>query len=246
MSEEQVPTAGAPREFSGVDWVKQGWETIRPAYWLFFGITAVAMLLGSAAFGILWGPMSAGIFYCLMKRERGEAVEFGDLFRGFDYFADTLVAWLILSAFAIGAWVAVLLILGVFLTLAGVLPSVLGWLFGGIGVLAAAAVVVAASVALLALNALVFPLIVERKLKPWPAVVTAYRSARAHPKPMVVMGLLLLLLYAGGTLACGVGTLFVAPVVFAAMFAAYRNLFAAAAAPTLEEAPDAGPSGGAA
>jgi len=244
MSEEQVPTPGAPSEPRGVDWLKQGWEMVKPAYWLFFGVTAVAMLLGSAAFGILWGPMSAGIFYCLMKRERGEAVEFGDLFRGFDYFADTLIAWLILIAFAIGGMAVGGIILAVFPTLGGILPSVLGAFFSVLGRVIAGVLWLALSLALIMLTALVFPLIVERKLKPWQAVVTAYRSARAHLKPMVVMALLLLLLYAGGTLTCGVGTLFVAPVAFAAMFAAYRGLFPAAAAPTLEEAPDAGPAGG--
>ena len=66
-------------------------------YWLFLGISVIGILIASfVPLGILMGPMMCGIYYCYFRRMRGEAVEFGMLFKGFDYFVESLIATLIL------------------------------------------------------------------------------------------------------------------------------------------------------
>jgi len=63
-----------------VDCLREGWELIRPQYWLFTGICIVAMLLGSMApLAILWGPMMCGMYICFFRAMRKEKVEFSNL-----------------------------------------------------------------------------------------------------------------------------------------------------------------------
>lgn len=66
-------------------------------YWLFVGMTLVAILVGSfVPFGILMGPMFVGLYLCFREREEGRRVEFGKLFQGFDEFVNSLIVTLIL------------------------------------------------------------------------------------------------------------------------------------------------------
>src|SRR5215210_1021585 len=79
-----------------IECIKAGWQLIRSRYWLFVGITLVGMLIGSAVpFGILLGPMMCGIYIALFQARRGQPVEFALLFKGFDFFGDSVVAALL-------------------------------------------------------------------------------------------------------------------------------------------------------
>ena len=72
--------------------LKEGWAAIKDRYWLFLGLSVVAMLIGGAVPIVLIGPMMCGLYLCLFAKMRGQPVEFGDLFKGFDYFVHGLVA----------------------------------------------------------------------------------------------------------------------------------------------------------
>src|SRR5229473_8632215 len=78
-----------------VECLKEGWALIKDQYWLFLGICAVGMLIGSAFAIVLMGPMMCGIYLCLFQRMRREPVGFEGLFKGFDYFAQSVIATLI-------------------------------------------------------------------------------------------------------------------------------------------------------
>ena len=81
-----------------VECMKEGWEMIKPNYWLFFGITIVGMLIAGVFPLLLIGPMLCGIYYCLLRKYDGAGnVEFGDLFKGFDYFLPSFILSLILA-----------------------------------------------------------------------------------------------------------------------------------------------------
>lgn len=76
--------------------IKGGWELIRSQYWLFVGMTVVGIIIGSVVpMGILMGPMMCGIYLALFQTRRGQPIEFGLLFKGFDYFGDAVIAGLI-------------------------------------------------------------------------------------------------------------------------------------------------------
>src|SRR3979409_2258121 len=79
-----------------VECIKAGWELIKSQYWLFVGMTVVGVIIGAVVpLGILLGPMMCGIYLALFKTRRGEPIEFGTLFKGFDYFGDAVIATLI-------------------------------------------------------------------------------------------------------------------------------------------------------
>src|SRR6188474_1990557 len=76
--------------------LRAGWNLIKNQYWLFVGMTAVGVIIGSVVpLGILMGPMMCGIYLALFQTRRGQPIEFGTLFKGFDYFGDSLIATLI-------------------------------------------------------------------------------------------------------------------------------------------------------
>src|SRR2546422_6252409 len=77
---------------SPIECLNAGWATIKDRYWLFLGMTLVATLIGGAVPIVLVGPMMCGLYMCLLAKMRGEPIEFGLLFKGFDYFVPALVA----------------------------------------------------------------------------------------------------------------------------------------------------------
>ena len=79
-----------------VECLKGGWELIKDDYWLYFGISFLAIVIGSVGpLGILMGAMMCGLNLTLLRKMKGEPVEFGMLFKGFDYFADGFIAALL-------------------------------------------------------------------------------------------------------------------------------------------------------
>src|SRR3989442_15454931 len=75
--------------------IKEGWALIKDQYWLFFGISVVGILIGGVLPIVLLGPMMAGIFFCLLYRQRQQPIEFWMLFKGFDLFFPSLVVTVI-------------------------------------------------------------------------------------------------------------------------------------------------------
>ncbi len=86
-------------EINPIERLKRAYSLIEKQYWLFFAIVFVAMLIGGAVpFGILLGPMLCGVFLCYRARTRNQEVKFETLFKGFDYFAESLKPVLIAAA----------------------------------------------------------------------------------------------------------------------------------------------------
>src|SRR5207244_6278799 len=76
--------------------IKAGWNLIRNQYWLFVGMTAVGVMIGSVVpLGLLMGPMMCGLYLALLQTRRGQPIEFGILFKGFDCFVDSVIATLL-------------------------------------------------------------------------------------------------------------------------------------------------------
>lgn len=209
--------------------IKTGWGLLRDQYWLFVGMAAVAILLGSLVpFGIILGPMMCGIYMALFRRRRGEIVEFGILFKGFDYFGESIVATLIHYVPIVMVIVPFYIVLygGLFLiTQQGGEPNSSA-VFGFFAVIL---VLVLIMMVLIILISVIFtfsyPLIVDRKLSGLDAVKMSARGALANFWPL--LGLLFLngLLGFAGVLLCYVGVFLALPVGFAAIGVAYEQVF---------------------
>jgi uncharacterized membrane protein len=210
--------------------LKAGWQLVKNQYWLFFGMTAVGILIGSVVpFGLLMGPMMSGLYLAFFQTRRGQPIEFGVLFKGFEYFGESVVATLlhmipILVVFVpsyIAFYVGLLLIM----PQAGSDPDPTAMLtFLGI-----AAVFWFFLIILLILVSVAFtfayPLIVDRRLSGVNAVKLSIKAAMANFWRL--LGLLLIngVLNFVGILFCYVGVFFVLPLTFAAIAIAYEQVF---------------------
>ena len=209
-----------------VECLKEGWQLIKDQYWLFLGITLVAMLVGGAVPVVLIGPMMVGLYMCLFAKMRGEPVEFGMLFKGFDYFVQGLVAAAIqtlpvILIMAVGQVIFVAFTMIIMPRERGeAMPPVF---FVGLAIFVLFAMIV--SLVIHSLFLFAYPLIVDRKLSGLDAIKLSYRAALQNLGGII--GLMLLMGGLGilGVLACYVGVFFVMPISFAAYAVAYRRVF---------------------
>lgn len=215
--------------------LRAGYDLIRDRYWLFVGISLVAMLVGSVVpFGILLGPMMCGVYLALFKTRRGETVEFNDLFKGFDYFGDSIIATLLHMVPVMVIFVPSYLVfyIGMFMIMprsGEPDPATMFSFFGLFAVFWIALIVVLIIVSVGFTFA--YPLIVERRLSGLNAVKLSIRAAMANFWRL--LGLLLLNGFFGfiGVLFCYVGVFLVLPVGFAAIATAYEQVFGLSQAP---------------
>jgi uncharacterized membrane protein len=210
---------------------KAGWDLVKDQYWLLVGMTFVTYFLGGMVpFGIILGPLMCGLYMALFRRRRGEFFEFGILFKGFDYFGDSVVATLIhyVPMVLIVLPFYVVLYAGMFLILprqgsGEVDPSILSTWIAVMVVLGLVMMVLIIFLSIMFMFS--YPLIVDRKMS---GIEAAKLSARAGLANFwSLLGLLLLngLMFIGGLLLCYVGLFLVLPISFGAIAVAYEQVF---------------------
>jgi uncharacterized membrane protein len=177
------------------------------------------------------GPMMCGIYYCFFRRMRRETVEFGMLFRGFDYFLESFLATLILVGVMLAVMLPMYCLMFVgFMGFAsdmnhggGREEEAVMFTFGMMGVVYA--LVLLLSMVFAVFFAFAYPLIVDRGLKAVPALSTSFRAAWANFGGMLGLMALVFLISFLATLCCYVPAFFVMPFTMAAMAVAYRKVF---------------------
>jgi uncharacterized membrane protein len=213
--------------------IKEGWGLIKDQYWLFLGIVFVGIFVGCAVPLVLIGPMMVGIYLCLFRKMRGEPVEFGTLFKGFDYFAQGLIAALIQMIPMIVVMVPLYIIMIVFMmasiprgggrmdpddALTFALTFLAFYVVFFVVILTVAAIVTVFFV-------FSFPLIADRNLSGVDAVKLSIKAARANLGGIVGLVLLNFALGIVGVLCCYVGGFLFMPVGLASYAIAYRRVF---------------------
>ena len=215
-----------------VECIKGGWELIKNHYWLFVGMTLIAIMIGSAVpLGILLGPMMCGLYMSFFKVRRGEPIEFGTLFKGFDYFGQSVVAALLHTVPIIAIIVPAYLLfyVSMFVSMAaaggGNEPNPAPFL-GVMAMFGLFWIVVMLVILIITIGfTFAYPLIVDRKLQGFDAVKLSFRAAFANFWRLLGMMLLTSLLSVLGVLACYVGVFFVMPIGYAAIAKAYEQVF---------------------
>lgn len=215
---------------SPVETLKAGWELVKSEYWLFVAMVLVAMIIGQAVpLGILMGPMMCGLYLCFFNKRRGLPIEFGTLFKGFDYFGQSVVASILhvvpMLAIVIPAYfIGYLGTIGVFLALgadnsgiASVLMFILLILFW--------VIVVALLLALSIGFSFAYPLIVDRGMQGFDAVKLSFKAGFANFWGLLGLSFLSALLGFCGVLLCIVGIYLVFPITLAAVAVAYEQVF---------------------
>lgn len=216
-----------------VECLKEGWALIKDQYWLFLGIVVVGVFVGGAVPIVLIGPMMVGIYLCYFRRMRGEPVEFGNLFKGFDYFAQGLIAALLQAIPMVIVIVPMYLIMVVVMMTS--IPRGGGrmdpdassmFIFKFLGFeLVFVTILLVLGIAINIFFIFAFPLIADRGLSGLDAVKLSIKAGKAN----FVGVLLLILLNAAvgllGVLACYVGVFFIMPISLASYAVAYRRVF---------------------
>jgi uncharacterized membrane protein len=215
-----------------VQCLKNGWELIKDQYWLFVGIAAVAALIGGAVpLGILLGPMMCGQYLTFFKKRRGEPIEFGTLFKGFDFFGPSLVATLLhivpILAIVVPAYFIFYISMVVSMVAQGNSsdpnPAAA---FGIMGAFMLFWLVVIVAIIFISIGfTFSYPLIVDRKLQGFDAVKLSFKAAIANFWRLLGMSILSSLLSIGGVLLCYVGIFLVFPIVYASVASAYEQVF---------------------
>jgi len=212
--------------------IKAGWELIKDQYWLFVGMVFIGVLIGQAVpLGILLGPMMCGLYLCYFKRRRGEPVEFGTLFKGFDYFAPSLIATLLhivpIIAIVVPAYIFFYISMFVSIAAAGSSrdpnPAAMFGVMAMFGLFWLVVVVVVLFVSIGFTFA--YPLIVDRKMQGFDAVKLSFKAAIPNFFRIFLMMILTGLLTIGGLLLCYVGIFLVFPITYAAIASAYEQVF---------------------
>ncbi len=225
-----------------VQCLKNGWELVKDQYWLFVGISAVGFIIGNAVpLGILLGPMMCGQYLTFFKKRRGEPIEFGLLFKGFDFFGPSLVATLLhivpILAIVIPAYFIFYITMVVSMVAQGNSnepnPGVAFGIMGGFMLfwLVVMVVIIVISIGF----TFSYPLIVDRKLQGMDAVKLSFKGAMANFWRLLGLSILSGLLTLAGALLCYVGMFLVFPIAYAAIASAYEQVYGLAAPGDINE-----------
>jgi hypothetical protein len=215
-----------------VSCIKGGWELIRNQYWLFVGMTLIAVIIGGAVPIVLMGPMMCGLNLALLKTRRGQPIEFGTLFKGFDYFGQSVIAAVLHAVPVIVIVVPAYILFYVFMFV-GIAASSSGGgdpnpaaLFGVMAGFGLFWLVVVAIIIIISIGFIfVYPLIVDRKLSAIDAIKLSFRAALSNFWRLLGMVLLTSLMSSIGVLACYVGAILIMPIGYAAIAKAYEQVF---------------------
>jgi uncharacterized membrane protein len=203
---------------------------IKDKYWLFVGMCLVGLLVGSAVpLGILMGPMMCGLYLTYFKKRRGEIIEFGDLFKGFDYFAQSVVATLLhvipIVIIVVPAYILFYVFFILSVAVQGDEPNPAA-MFGMMGMFMLFYVLVVIVIMFVSIGfTFAYPLIVDRKMQALDAVKLSFRAAMANFGRLFLLYLLNALLSIGGLLLCYVGMFLVLPITYGAIAVAYEQVF---------------------
>lgn len=186
-------------------WIEDGFNLYKANIALLTLSSLIAVILGVATFGILGGPMLAGMLFITLRLfdNQQPRPEVGNVFRGFDYFLNSLLFFLF--------W-GVAILIACFII--GLVPC--------IGQLAALFLVYAAQ-ALLMFGLF---LIVDQKIDFWPASMESINTVKANFWPFLGFSIIASIIGSIGAIACGIGVIVTAPIQACILTVAYREVFA--------------------
>ncbi len=223
--------------------ISNGWNLVRPNYWLYFGVTVLAILLILLTSCIpclnffLIGPVGVGVYYVLLKGMRAEPVDFAMMFKGFEKFVPAMATGLIQSIPSI-IWTVIDLSVN--------LTSIIAELgtIGNTGTFyqsdsAAVPFLAGLTVAYVALGLFflvvsvlwhftfifALPLLAEHDLGPIEALKLSASAAWGNVGGLALLFLLQIGIALVGVLALCIGIFFVVPILYAATAFAYRQAF---------------------
>ncbi|MBL8123042.1 MAG: hypothetical protein KIT61_11180 [Pyrinomonadaceae bacterium] len=230
--------------------LSNAWELIKPNYWMYFGIALLTYVLVACIPCLnvfLMGPVMGGLYFVSLRAMRGEPVEFGMMFKGFEKFVPLMVVGLIQSVPGIIYQLFNITIrvgnvgLDSFTRSRGTRgaeffeqaadPNIA--ILGGylVAIIIVGVVLFIFSILWAISFAFVVPIVVDNDISIGDALKLSIRASWSNVGGWIVLAILCGLLMFVGAIALCIGMFFVLPVVWVSWAFAYRQVF-----------PDLGPS----
>lgn len=219
-----------------VEIYKETWEMMKPEFWTIFGITIVGILVGSVIPIVIIGPMMCGVYMCLLDKADGRPAKFDKLFKGFDFFLPSLIVALVIMVPTIFfVFVVYLPMIGI--AMAGQQMNESELMTFIVGMLVVEVVVAIVMITIHSLIIFAFPLIVDRKLGGFQAVILSARAVWANFSGIAGLFGVGILVCLGGYLVFCIGIYLAVPIVIMATTVAYRKIFPSLSPAHLEPPP---------
>jgi uncharacterized membrane protein len=225
--------------------IGNGWEMVKQNYGLFLGMTLVAIVLGGCIPCVslfISGPVMGGVYFVILRQMRGEPVEFGMMFKGFEKFVPLMVIGIVQ---AVPEIIGQGLRFGVqfgqigldstrgrrsgdFFQSPGIDPDIFAGLAAGMLIVIAivAVVIILFAVVWRFLLFFAIPLAMEYDLGPVDAMKLSARAAMANVGGLIVLFIFEFLVSLLGLIMCLIGMFLVAiPIIYVANAIAYRQVF---------------------
>lgn len=224
--------------------ISNAWNLIKPNYGMFLGISVLTYILVACIPCLnvfLMGPVMGGFYYTALKAMRGEPIEFGMMFKGFERFVPLMVVGLIQMIPSIIYQVFDVSIrfsnVGVESILAGsnsrsgeLDPSIIFASGYFIVIMIVAVLLMIFSIIWAISFAFAIPIAMENEsLSPIEALKLSARASWGNVGGIIVLAILSFLIAIGGVLALCIGVLFVLPIIWVSWAFAYRQVFPALA-----------------
>ena len=214
--------------------ISYAWTLVTGKFWLYVGIAFVTILMiGCVPLvgSLLFGPVLGGFYYLVLRDMRGEPVDFGMMFKGFEKFLPLMLAGLVQTAPSLVATVVQYSV--DIANIAGgsrdtnFYQSGSDTLFAGITAMVLIFVIVLSLIGIVWSVALSFavPLIVEHDLGVADALLTSAKAALGNAGGLILLIILEVLIAILGVIALCLGIFVAIPVIYAANVVAYRQVF---------------------
>ena len=226
--------------------VSNAWTLVTGRFWLYIGVGFVTLLLiGCVPFvgSLLFGPVIAGFYYIVLRDMRGDPIDFGMMFKGFEKFVPLMVAGVIQAAPSLVATV-IQYTVDIARLIGSGTPDVnfyqaRGDVFAGISAVVVGFVVILSLLGIVWSVALMFaiPLILEHDLGVVDALLTSAKAALSNVGGLILLIILEILIAILGVIALCIGLFVAIPVMYAANVFAYRMVFPYFDRPNFNTAP---------
>ncbi|MCP4683351.1 MAG: hypothetical protein GY864_13555 [Desulfobacterales bacterium] len=185
-------------------WIEGGFNLYKDNFGILVLTSLIAVLLSTASFGILAGPMTIGLLLITLRLLAGEGPkpEVGDIFKGFSYF---LQSFLFILVWGIGLFVISFIL--------NLVPC--------IGQVAAIFFIYAAQAFLM----FGLFLIAEKNMDFWPASMDSIDKVKTNFWPFLALFIVANIIGCIGFIACGIGVVVTLPIFTCILTVAYRDLY---------------------
>lgn len=222
------------------DCIGEGWNFLKENYWLFFAMVIVEIAIviaasfipyaGSFINVIVGGALTCGIYIALLAQRRGESVPFSLMFEGFSRVVPVTLVRLVsaIPVFVFGLAIASFISLPQLAPDGGNIAELQAAIFNRAFLVPLVSGYLVVLLVSMVFNLLLFfaiPLIAERSLGIGDALKLSFSAALANAGGLILLFIFEGLLAFAGALLCGVGILFILPVIYAANIAAYKRVF---------------------